>query len=414
MPNPLQRGMAVVRENERVVMIMVSTTLVMSGQGIVTPVLPLFALAFGATAAAVGLTLSIFALARLILNVPLGILADRFGRRIQLVAGPLVSALGMAGSGIAADISELLIWRFVAGAGSAMYMTAAQIYLADISDTRNRARVIGTNQAALLFGVTIGPGIGGLLADLYGFRVPFFVVGGAALVAGGYAWARLPETRPPRSADPGQARVRARGSWRRLLGSRDFLAVSSVTASVFLSRAAGRMTLMPLLAASAHGYSAGALGALFMAMATVNLIGIAPASILADRFGRKWAIVPSFALMAGAFLLMATSTSHAGFLISAGLLALGTAVVGPAPAAYTADISPPELYGLSMGLYRTAGDAGFVLGPLLLGALADLTSIGWALAANGIIVAAAALFFGVAARETVGVTSRGYEADPVA
>ena len=142
MPNPLQRGMAVVRENERVVMIMVSTTLVMSGQGIVTPVLPLFARDFGATAAAVGMTLSIFALARLILNVPLGILADRFGRRVQLVAGPLISAVGMVGSGIAADITELLIWRFVAGAGSAMYMTAAQIYLADVSDAGNRARCL--------------------------------------------------------------------------------------------------------------------------------------------------------------------------------------------------------------------------------------------------------------------------------
>ena len=111
---------------------------------------------------------------------------------------------------------------------------------------------------------------------------------------------------------------------------------------------------------------------------------------------------------------MAASTSHAGFLISAGLLALGTTVVGPAPAAYTADIARPELYGLSMGLYRTAGDAGFMLGPVLLGALADLTTIGWGLAANGIIVAAAALFFGAAARATVGLASRGDGRDPVA
>ena len=64
------------RENERLLMITVSTVLVMSGQGIITPVLPLFAAEFGAGVATVGLTLSIFGLARLLLNVPLGLLSE--------------------------------------------------------------------------------------------------------------------------------------------------------------------------------------------------------------------------------------------------------------------------------------------------------------------------------------------------
>ena len=395
----LRRGAGALRTHERVLMITVSTVLVMSGQGIVTPVLPLFARSFGATTAAVGMTLTVFALARLLLNVPLGIFADRFGRRALLVAGPGVGALGMIGSGLARDIPELLVWRFVAGAGSAMYMTAAEIYLADVSTPANRARVMGTNHAALLVGVTIGPGLGGLLAELYGYRVPFHVVGLGSGLAALYGWLRLPETRPAFARRPETEPGPARG-WLKLLGSRDYLAVSAVTFSVFLSRAGGRMTLMPLLAVAAHGYSVANVGAIFSAMAAVNLVGIVPASILADRLGRKWAIVPSSALIAASFVLMATSTSHAGFLISAALLAAGTSVVGAAPAAYTADISPTELRGPSMGLYRSAGDAGFVLGPVLLGALADATSIGWGLAANGLVVAASALGFALAARET--------------
>ena len=182
--------------NERLVMIMVSTALVMSGQGAMAPVLPLFAKSLGVGVAGVGMTLSVFGLSRLLLNVPLGTLADRHGRRILLVSGPLVSALGMIGSGFAANLIELAVWRFVAGAGSAMYMTGAQIYLVDISNPENRARMIGANQAALLFGVSIGPGIGGLLAELLGLRAPFFAVGAASLVAMLYAWLRLPETRP--------------------------------------------------------------------------------------------------------------------------------------------------------------------------------------------------------------------------
>jgi MFS family permease len=403
----VRRGVRLLRSNERLMMIMVSTVLVMSGQGVISPVLPLFAKSFGVGATAVGLTLSIFALARLLLNVPLGVVSDRRGRRPLLVAGPLVVGIGMIGSGFSADIAQLLAWRFVAGAGSAMYMTGAQIYLVDISTVENRARIIGTNQGALLLGVSIGPGIGGLLADLFGYQLPFFAVGGAAGFAALYAHLRLPETRPTTDAAARSAagvhapgRAGARRPWLEMMKSRDFLAVSCVTASIFLTRAGGRMTLMPLLAAASFGYSAGALGAVFTAMALINLAGLAPASLAADRFGRKWAIVPSGLVIGLAFVLMPATSSHLLFLVSALLLAVGTSIIGPAPAAYAADIAPPAFRGLAMGLYRSAGDVGFLIGPALLGAVADASSIQWALAANALIVLAATAFFALAARES--------------
>ncbi|MEE8558432.1 MAG: MFS transporter [Myxococcota bacterium] len=383
-------------------MILVSTMLVMSGQGIIAPVLPLFASEFGAGAASVGLTLSIFALARLLLNVPLGLLSDRYGRRMLLVGGPVVNALGMIGSGLSPGIGELLAWRFVAGAGSAMYMTGAQIYLADISAPRDRARVIGTNQAALLVGVSIGPGIGGLLADSFGLRVPFYAVGFGALVAAAYGYLRLPETGPSDpSLQPGAVPATPHRPWLEMMRSRDFLAVSAVTASVFLTRAGGRMTLMPLLAASELGYSVASLGGLFTVMAMINLVGIAPAAVVADRFGRKWAIVPSGLIIGVALVLMAGVKTPSVFLMSALLLAVGSSIIGPAPAAYAVDLAPRALRGLAMGLYRSAGDLGFTLGPVLLGLLADNTSIGWALAANAAIVVGASIFFGLGARETL-------------
>ena len=121
----------------------------MAGQGLVGPVLPLYARDFGVSATVVGLTLTVFALARLILNIPAGLIADRFGRRILLVGGPILTSIGMFGSGFANSISSLLIWRFVAGAGSAFYMSGALIYLIDIAPSNRRARYIATNQWAL-------------------------------------------------------------------------------------------------------------------------------------------------------------------------------------------------------------------------------------------------------------------------
>ncbi|MPZ98179.1 MAG: MFS transporter [Dehalococcoidia bacterium] len=408
---PVRRVLGPLLASEQLLMISISTVLVMAGQGVVGPVLPLFADQFGVSTAVIGLTLSTFALARLILNVPLGVLSDRYGRRMLLISGPLVTAVGMIGSGFSQDIAQLLAWRFVAGAGSAMYMTGAQIYLADISTPGNRARYIGTNQAALLLGVSIGPGVGGLIAEVWGLRTPFYVVGAAALIATVYAYIRLPETRDralAQAAEDAADRERdgapeaPRGRvWLAMVTSRDFAAVSLVTMSIFFTRTAARQTLLPLLVAARFDFSAGAIGLLFTGMAFLNMVLIAPAAWIADRFGRKWAIVPSGFATAGGLLLVGYAPTVPLLLFGATVLAIGTSIAGPAPAAYAADIAPPHLRGLAMGLYRSSGDIGFMLGPPLLGALADATSYGWGMTANAVFVTTAAVIFLLAARETI-------------
>ena len=163
----------------------------MAGQGVVGPVLPLYARDFGVSATMVGLTLTVFALARLILNIPAGLIADRLGRRVLLIGGPILTSIGMFGSGFAGDIWSLLIWRFVAGAGSAFFMSGALIYLIDIAPPDLRARYVATNQWALSVGVALGPGLGGLVAERWGLAAPFHLVGVIALFAAVYAVFRL-------------------------------------------------------------------------------------------------------------------------------------------------------------------------------------------------------------------------------
>ncbi len=403
----LTNGLRFLREQEQLVMISISTVLVMAGQGVISPILPLFAKEFGVGIAAVGLTLSAFALARLVLNIPLGILSDRYGRRILLVSGPIVTGIGMVGSGFSQNIEQLLAWRFIAGAGSAMYMTGAMIYLTDISTPENRARFIGTNQGALLLGVSIGPAIGGILGEFYGLRVPFYAVGVSAFAAAVYAFLRLPETRPtdlltrPASAAPAAGNGRSR-AWLRMIRSRDFFAVSFVTMSIFLTRSAGRQTLVPLLSVARFNMSTGVLGGIFAAMSLLNMLLITPAALAADRFGRKAVLIPGGVLLTAGLLLYGGANTYTMFIVASVVLAIGQGIDGPAPAAYAADIAPEDARGLAMGLYRSSGDFGFVLGPPLLGLLADAASFGWALAVNAAIVAAATLFFAIAARETAG------------
>ncbi|MGF1597231.1 MAG: MFS transporter [Acidimicrobiales bacterium] len=389
------------QSDERLLVICGSTVLVMAGQGVVAPVLPLYADGFGVSTAVVGLTFTSFGLARLALNVPAGLWADRYGRRLLLIGGPIVTAVGMIGSGLAPSIWVLLAWRLVAGAGSALYMTGAQIYLIDIAAEHQRGRYIATNQGALLVGVSVGPAVGGLLAAAYGLRAPFIVVGIGALLTAVYGALRLPETGGPDGDDPADPIPASEVSRARrtFLTSPQFVAVGLVSFAIFGIRAGYRQTLVPLVGADRFGFDTGDLGLLFTGLGIVGLVLIGPAGWVADRFGRKPAIVPPGYVAVAGVVLTALSGSELWFVFGLVLSAVGTGVSGPAPAAFVADIAPPELRGSAMGLYRTWGDLGLVLSPVLSGALADATSIPTAMMANAAVLAAAVTWFLVVGRE---------------
>lgn len=372
----------------------ISTALVMTGQGVVGPVLPVYARRFGVSVATVGVTVAAFGLARLLLNIPLGSLSDRWGRRFLLVGGPLVVAVSMVGAGLAGGIVSLTVWRFVSGAGSAMYMTGALVYLTDISTLANRGRLIGMNQGALLFGQSIGPGIGGMVAEQWGIRAPFFFIAAATLVASVYGHFRLEETLPtrPERGQGGGTRYRA-GAWRPLLTSPAFLAVAAVNFAIFFTRASTRATLIPLAGSDRFGLGVGEIGFLLTAMAVINLIFLPAASSAADRFGRVQVIVPSTALTVAALVVLALAGDPGLFITGALLLALATSVGGPAPAALAADTVPDEMRGFSLGMFRTAGDLGLLAGPPLLGLAADAGGYGLAFAVNAGVVALIIVLF---------------------
>ena len=370
--------------------------MVMAGQGLVGPVLPLYARDFGVSATVVGLTLTVFALARLILNIPAGLIADRFGRRILLVGGPILTSIGMFGAGVANSISSLLIWRFVAGAGSAFYMSGALIYLIDIAPSNRRARYIATNQWALSVGVALGPGVGGLVAERWGLAAPFHLVGAIGVATAVYAIFRLPETRRPNvEATQGQGSA---AEVKRIVCSGPFFAIAFVTGTIFMTRAGTRATLVPLHADDTLAWGPGEIGVVFTITGVMTLFTLWPATRATESIG--WGPVIVFSGVAaglGTFVI-ASSGTPLWFVIGNLILTLGTGTAGPAPAAFVAELFPERLRGLGIGLYRSAGDVGFVLGPPALGWLSEAASMPTAFRTAGCLVAAAGVWFVVSTR----------------
>ncbi len=396
--------LSLLRRYPSLLMLCVSTAIIMLGQGVTSPVLPLYARSFGVSAAQVGLTIAAFGLARLFLNIPVGLASDRFGRRLVLVGGPLVVAVGSVLSATAGDLWQLLIWRFLAGAGSAMYMTGAAAYLTDIADSGNRARMMGLNQGSLLFGTSLGPAVGGLVAEFTNYQAPFLVVGALAGVCAVWAFRAIPESHTAASRALGHENGSGRG-WLRdtrdLATNMPFFLISMVTLGTFMTRTGGRQTILPLLGADKFDLSPGGLGALFTLMSLLNLAAVPFSGTLADRYGRKAVIVPASALTCVSLVMFAVAPSLWFLTLASVVQGVATGFAGPAPAAYAADIAPESSRGFAMGLYRTYGDIGFVVGPPIMGWIADSSGYGSALYFNTVLVAVTAAMFALWAPETV-------------
>ncbi len=399
----MQRPVQWIKSYEVLIITALHITTVFLTWHMVGPVLPRFALEFGVSVTEVGLLISAFTLARVFLNFPAGSLSERIGRRAVLIAGGTLVGLASIGSGLVQGFPELVVLRFLTGAGGALAVTVSSTIMADISTRGNRARMMSFNEGIVSMGLFLGPGVGGLLADAVGLRVPFYVAGALALCATAWAALRLPETRGW-NADPRPANAGPRpGLWagvRQILVDRDYLMIAMVAFATFFTRFGTLFLLLPVLAYS-MGMSPGQYGLMASCIALIQVPLLAVAGTLADRVGRKAVIVPSQILTGAAIIGYGLAPSVPWFLVAAAFFALGMGIGGTAPGAYLADIAPSHLRGVSIGLYRTIGDIAGFFGPLVLGLVADHAGPGTAVSVNGLLVCAIAGVFAVFARETL-------------
>ena len=391
------------RESEELIVLCGSTFLVMAGQGVVSPVLPLYAQAFDVTASAVGMAVAIYGLARFLIAMPIGRLSDMLGRRTALALGGLLSTTGNLWCAWAADFPEFVAARFIAGAGAGAVITTGHVVLADITRPEWRGRAIGIYQGTFIFAVGIGPFPGGWLAENWGLEAPFVACGLASLAAGAIAWFAVGETRDMagngQTAGQGPAPDFLR-QLRLVFSNRAFLLVSWVGFINAFSRTGGLFTIVPLLGASSLGLGTVEIGFGIALGSVLGLLAAWPAGMVADRFGRKNVIVPATAISGGAMLLFALAPSYFWFASACALWSVATSVGGAAPAAYAADNAPPGMNAAAMSSYRMLGDAGYVLGPVLLGLVVDAGGDRVALYLASALLVAAALAFAGFARES--------------
>ena len=373
------------------------------GFGAMVPSLALYAQSFGVPASAIGMAVAAYGLARFSTAIPAGQLSDWLGRRPTLAIGGMVSALGNLWCAWATGYPEFIVARFVAGAGAGLILTTGQVVLIDISTPEYRGRTISIYQGTFLFAVGIGPFPGGMLAEHFSLAAPFIAYGIASLLATIVAWFAVSETRdlsrgPRRAGDP--VRPPFAKQFRLLIGKVGFLLVSLISLMNAVVRTGGLFAIVPMLATALLGLSVGAIGFALMLGSVCGLIAAYPAGWLADRFGRKAVIVPATMMTGVSMLLFCVAPTYAWFIAACILWSVASSVGGAAPAAYAADSAPPGMNAAAMSTFRMTGDAGYVIGPLALGVIADIYGPVTALVVAASLIVLVGAAFAVMAPET--------------
>lgn len=134
---------------------------------------------------------SAFILASAVCLVPFGHLADRLGRRRVFLAGMMAFATLTLACGFAPSGPVLILLRVLQGIGAAAVFGTGLAILTSVYPAGERGRVLGLNAAAVYAGLSLGPFVGGVLTERWGWPSIFFVSApiGCATVA--VAWRGL-------------------------------------------------------------------------------------------------------------------------------------------------------------------------------------------------------------------------------
>ena len=359
------------------------------GFGIIIPLLPYYAVTYGATGLTVGLLTTSFSFSQFVFAPFWGRLSDRVGRRPILIGSLLLTGVSYLVYAAAGSLALLFASRILAGVAGAVLSTA-QAYVADTTTPENRTKGMGLIGAAFGMGFIFGPAIGGVLSR-WGFAAPAYASASLALAAAVFAFLRLPESLP-REARAGAAARRSRTTLREALARP---AVGTVLGLFFVATLcfSGMETILALFCQRFYGWGPHEIGYLFAYVGVVAAsmqLGIVGA--LARRFGERALVRAGLALMGAAFVTAGLVPPLALFLLVMGAIAVASGLMTPSLSGLISIATPADEQGGILGVYQSLGSLARAAGPFLGGLAFDVVSPGAPLWMAGIGLGLAALF----------------------
>ncbi|PSP59304.1 MFS transporter [Halobacteriales archaeon QH_7_66_36] len=347
------------RDSPAAAVIFASTLVAVMGVSLISPALPAVQEAWNISESQASLLLSAFTLPGIFLTLPIGLLADRIGRKPILI--PSLVVFGLSGGGIIfiSDFMLLLVLRAIQGAASSAIVMLTVTLLGDLFTGEQRRVLIGTNAAILAAGAAGYPLLGGALATL-AWSAPFACFLLALLVA--IPGITLLE-------EPNQDRTNSSSSIREFISGPTPMAPFAVLYlaifGIFVILYGAQLTAVPFLLANDYQLSSAGIG-LLVGLPAVTM------GMTAMQGDRVLRVLTSFQSIALGFVsygigLAVVALADSIYVVAGALLlfGLGQGLAEPITDTALNERAPDEFRGSIMSIRTSVLRLGTTVGPPL-------------------------------------------------
>ena len=342
----------------------------MIGFSSIFPFLPLYVKSLGTVTSlsldlCIGLVFSGQAFSMMIASPVWGALADRWGRKLMVERAMFGGAVIMALMAFVHSAEELVALRMVQGLITGV-MGATNALVAATVPRGRAGYAMGLMQVAMGVGLGLGPVIGGMVADAYGYQAAFYITAALLAVAGVVVWAGVEEHFVARES-AGREALQFFSAWRRVFSSRGVLLAYTLR---FINQM-GRIVFMPILPLfvlslidspdKINSFTGIVIGASSAATAIFSVY----LGRLGDRAGYRWIVI--IGLLVTAFLFLLQTMVTAGWQLLGLQVLYGVALGGIVPgiSALLAVFSRQGDEGAVYGLDTAITSGARMIGPLL-------------------------------------------------
>ena len=312
----------------------------------------------GASVTQVGLVFTLASIVPMALQIFGGWLSDSIGRLKTIAIGATIASFSYIIFPLAPT------WHWVLAALCLEYVSHSLggpsfgAFIADQSSEENRGKVFGISQGIFMVVGIIGPVLGGLLAERYGFRIMLAVAGSIYVLASVLRVAmalRVKEMAALGGDPPSLSSLRSNlGAMLVLLFSGGVLSWIFITDGVRDIAFNLSTNLEPLYISQVGGLSVAQIGVLHSIFSFAMMLIMLPAGWLSDRLGERTPIVAGFALQVGAMGIFLAARQFWAFATYSFLFGIGVGIMAPAYNALMSKVVPEKNRGVAFGLFYTS------------------------------------------------------------
>lgn len=359
-------------QRKKLFILMINMFIAIASFGIVIPILPAYLKSIDQGGIAAGLMISIFAGAQLIMSPIAGKWADKYGRRIMIIAGLSGLALSMFVFYFSDSIGVLYVSRAIGGVGAALLVPAIFAYVADITTMEQRAKGNSLISAAMSLGIVVGPGIGGFLAE-FGLKMPLLISALVGVVAVIFSTLVLKESKPADVVTPdGKSETMVKEI------AQSFKKPYFIPLVITLVMSFGLLAYESVLGLFVDDQFAASPQDIAWMITATGIVSVIIQVFVVDkvvrRFGEANVLRIFLGVAAFGFLLSILISSYAFFFVITMIIFLSTSILRPVLTTLISKLAGNE-QGFAMGMNNAYMSIGNVLGPLLAGALYDVNII---------------------------------------